>query len=90
MAKVVCVLYQDRSTVPTSYPRHGIPPRHLSRRPDPAHPHDIDFVPGAARERVRRTGPAPLPGAAGHTLVVTADKDGADSVFDRELADATS
>ena len=29
-----------------------------------------------------------LPGGAGHTLVVTSDKDGPDSVFDRELADA--
>jgi formate dehydrogenase len=91
MAKVVCVLYQDPvDGYPTTYPRDGIPA--LDTYPDgqtlPT-PHAIDFVPGALLGSV--TGELGLRRyleAAGHTLVVTADKDGADSVFDRELADA--
>jgi formate dehydrogenase len=91
MAKIVCVLYPDPvDGYPGSYPRDGLPA--LDTYPDgqtlPT-PHDIDFVPGALLGSV--TGELGLRRyleAAGHTLVVTADKDGDNSVFDRELADA--
>ena len=91
MAKVVCVLYKDPvDGYPTSYPRDGIPA--LDTYPDgqtlPT-PHDIDFVPGALLGSVSgELGLRRYLEGAGHTLVVTDDKDGADSVFDRELADA--
>jgi formate dehydrogenase len=91
MAKVVCVLYKDPvDGYPATYPRDGIPA--LDTYPDgqtlPT-PHDIDFVPGALLGSVSgELGLRRYLEAAGHTLVVTDDKDGADSVFDRELADA--
>jgi formate dehydrogenase len=91
MAKIVCVLYQDPvDGYPTSYPRDGIPG--LATYPDgqtlPT-PHDIDFVPGALLGSVSgELGLRKYLEEAGHTFVVTDDKDGADSVFDRELADA--
>jgi formate dehydrogenase len=91
MAKIVCVLYQDPvDGYPTTYPRDGIPA--LDTYPDgqtlPT-PHDIDFVPGALLGSVSgELGLRRYLEDAGHTLVVTDDKDGADSVFDRELADA--
>jgi formate dehydrogenase len=91
MAKIVCVLYQDPvDGYPSHYPRDGIPA--LDTYPDgqtlPT-PHDIDFAPGALLGSVSgELGLRRYLEAAGHTLVVTDDKDGADSVFDRELADA--
>jgi formate dehydrogenase len=91
MAKIVCVLYQDPvDGYPTTYPRDGIPA--LDTYPDgqtlPT-PHDIDFVPGALLGSVSgELGLRRYLEDGGHTLVVTDDKDGADSVFDRELADA--
>jgi len=91
MAKIVCVLYQDPvDGYPSSYPRDGLPA--LTSYPDgqtlPT-PHDIDFTPGALLGSVSgELGLRRYLEDAGHTLVVTADKDGADSVFDRELADA--
>ena len=62
----------------------------LSRRPDAAHAEGDRLPAGrAARQRLRRTRPARSSSKSqGHTLVVTSDKDGADSGFDRELADA--
>jgi formate dehydrogenase len=91
MAKIVCVLYQDPvDGYPKSYPRDGLPA--LDTYPDgqtlPT-PHDIDFVPGALLGSVSgELGLRRYLEEAGHTLVVTADKDGDNSVFDRELADA--
>jgi len=91
MAKVVCVLYQDPvDGYPDSYPRDSIPT--LATYPDgqtlPT-PHDIDFVPGALLGSVSgELGLRRFLEDAGHTFVVTDDKDGADSVFDRELVDA--
>jgi formate dehydrogenase len=91
MAKIVCVLYQDPvDGYPSTYPRDGLP--HLDTYPDgqtlPT-PHDIDFVPGALLGSVSgELGLRRYLEAAGHSLVVTDDKDGADSVFDRELTDA--
>ncbi|MGH6623693.1 MAG: NAD-dependent formate dehydrogenase [Burkholderiaceae bacterium] len=91
MAKVVCVLYDDPvSGYPRSYARDGIP--RLERYPDgqtlPT-PHAIDFAPGDLLGSVSgELGLRKFLEGAGHTLAVTSDKDGADSAFDRELADA--
>ena len=91
MAKVVCVLYPDPvEGQPRSYPRDGIPA--LASYPDgqsmPS-PHAVDFEPGTLLGSVSgELGLRPYLEGAGHTLVVTSDKDGDDSVLDRELVDA--
>jgi len=91
MAKILCVLYDDPvDGYPTSYARDGLPS--LARYPDgqtlPT-PKAIDFQPGALLGSVSgELGLRKFLEDQGHTLVVTSDKDGADSVFDRELADA--
>src|SRR5208283_1077064 len=52
-------------------------------------PHAIDFVPGQLLGSVSgELGLRKFLEDAGHTLVVTSDKDRTDSVFDRELVDA--
>jgi formate dehydrogenase len=91
MAKILCVLYDDpEDGYPTSGARDDLP--RLERYPDgqtlPT-PRAIDFTPGALLGSV--TGALGLRAwleAEGHELVVTSDKDGSDSEFDRELADA--
>src|SRR6476659_806092 len=91
MAKFLCVLYDDPiGGMPSSYPRDGLP--QLTRYPDgqtlPT-PHGIDFNPGELLGCVSgELGLRAYLEGAGHTLVVTSDKDGTDSTFDRELADA--
>lgn len=91
MAKVLCVLYDDPvDGYPASYPRDGIPqvtsyPGGQSA-PTPA---AVDFTPGQLLGSVSgELGLRPFLEAAGHTLVVTSDKDGPGSVFERELPDA--
>ena len=90
MAKIVCVLYDDPvDGYPTSYARDDIPT--LERYPDgqtmPS-PQGIDFTPGQLLGSVSgELGLRPFLEERGHTLVVTSDKDGADSVLDRELVD---
>src|SRR5258708_7605905 len=79
MAKVVCVLYEDPVTgYPTSYARAEIPS--LSTYPDgqtlPT-PEGIDFKPGTLLGSVSgELGLRNFLERAGHTLVVTSDKDG--------------
>jgi len=91
MAKILCVLYDDPvDGYPTSYARDGLPS--LARYPDgqtlPT-PKAIDFQPGALLGSVSgELGLRKFLEDEGHALVVTSDKDGADSVFDRELANA--
>jgi formate dehydrogenase len=91
MAKVLCVLYDDPvDGYPTSYARDEIPK--LERYPDgqmlPT-PKGIDFTPGQLLGSVSgELGLRQFLESQGHTLVVTADKDGANSTFDRELTDA--
>jgi formate dehydrogenase len=91
MAKVLCVLYDDPvDGYPDRYPRDGLPT--LSGYPDgqtlPT-PSAIDFTPGTLLGSVSgELGLRRFLESAGHTLVVTSDKDGADSEFDRELEDA--
>lgn len=91
MAKVLCVLYDDPvDGLPKSYARDGIPK--LDRYPGgqtlPT-PKAIDFKPGELLGSVSgELGLRKFLEAAGHTLVVTSDKDGPNSVFERELPDA--
>ncbi|MEP6982583.1 MAG: NAD-dependent formate dehydrogenase, partial [Sphingomicrobium sp.] len=91
MAKVLCVLYDDPiDGMPDSYPRHGLP--RIERYPDgqslPS-PKAIDFQPGELLGCVSgELGLRNYLESNGHTLVVTSDKDGPDSVFERELVDA--
>ncbi|MDX8482098.1 NAD-dependent formate dehydrogenase [Mesorhizobium sp. VK24D] len=91
MAKVVCVLYDDPvDGYPTTYARGGLPK--LKRYPGgqtlPA-PKAIDFQPGALLGSVSgELGLRKFLESNGHSLVVTSDKDGPDSVFERELLDA--
>ena len=89
--KILCVLYDDPiDGYPTSYPRDDLPK--IDRYPDgqtlPT-PRTIDFQPGALLGSVSgELGLRQFLESAGHELVVTSDKDGADSEFDRELIDA--
>jgi formate dehydrogenase len=91
MAKIVCVLYDD--------PVDGYPPpavrddlpviaRYPNGQTAPS-PSAIDFVPGALLGCVSgELGLRRFLEAAGHTLVVTSDKEAPDSALDRELVDA--
>jgi len=91
VAKIVCVLYEDPvDGYPSSYARDDIPT--LERYPDgqtlPT-PRGVDFDPGELLGSVSgELGLRRFLEDQGHTLVVTSDKDGADSVFERELGDA--
>lgn len=91
MAKVVCVLYDDPvDGYPTAYARDDLPK--MERYPDgqtlPT-PKAIDFRPGTLLGSVSgELGLRKYLEANGHTLIVTSDKDGPDSVFERELVDA--
>ena len=91
MAKIVCVLYDDPvDGYPSSYARDDIPT--LERYPDgqtlPT-PQGIDFNPGQLLGSVSgELGLRRFLEDLGHILVVTSDKDGPDSEFERELVDA--
>ena len=91
MAKIVCVLYDDPlDGYPSSYARDDIPT--LERYPDgqtlPT-PRGLDFNPGELLGSVSgELGLRRFLEGQGHTLIVTSDKDGAESVFERELVDA--
>jgi len=91
MAKVLCVLYDDPVTgYPKSYARDDIPKitGYPGGQTAPT-PHAIDFTPGQLLGSVSgELGLRKFLESAGHTFVVTSDKDGAESVFDRELPDA--
>ena len=91
MAKVLCVLYDDPiDGMPGTYPRDGLP--HIERYPDGQRlptPSAIDFQPGELLGCVSgELGLRKFLESNGHTFVVTSDKDGPDSVFERELVDA--
>jgi formate dehydrogenase len=91
MAKVVCVLYDDPvDGYPPQYARDGIP--RIERYPDgqtTPTPAAISFEPGELLGSVSgELGLRSFLEGGGHELVVTSDKDGAGSAFERELADA--
>ena len=91
MSKVVCVLYDDPvDGYPKFYARDGIPK--LDHYPDgqtlPT-PKAIDFKPGALLGSVSgELGLRKFLESNGHKFVVTWDKDGPNSVFEKELVDA--
>jgi formate dehydrogenase len=91
MSKVVCVLYPDPvGGQPTVYPRDEIPviDGYPGGQTLPT-PHAVDFTPGELLGSVSgELGLRHFLESQGHSLVVTADKDGPDSTFERELLDA--
>jgi formate dehydrogenase len=91
MARVLCVLYDDPvSGHPKSYARDGIPKveRYPGGQATPT-PKQIDFKPGELLGSVSgELGLRKFLERLGHTFVVTSDKDGENSVFERELPDA--
>jgi len=91
MAKVICVLYDDPvGGYPKSYARDDLPKleRYRDGQTLPT-PEKIDFKPGELLGSVSgELGLRKFLEARGHTLVVTSDKDGPDSVFERELPGA--
>jgi len=90
-AKIVLALYDDPvDGYPKKYPRDTIPT--LEKYPDgqtlPT-PQAIDFTPGDLLGSVSgELGLRKFLEDRGHTLVVTSDKDGKDSVVEKELKDA--
>ena len=89
--KVLCVLYEDPiEGYPPNYARDGIPtlPSYPDGQSLPS-PTSIDFTPGDLLGSVSGTlGLKQFLNNKGHNLVVTSDKDGADSTFEKELPDA--
>src|SRR5256885_12173446 len=91
MAKVLCVLYDDPvAGYPNSYPRSDIPEiAHYPGGQSLPTPKRIDFKPGTLLGCVSgELGLRPFVESLGHPLVVTSDKDGPKSAFERELPDA--
>ncbi|BAQ15560.1 NAD-dependent formate dehydrogenase [Methyloceanibacter caenitepidi] len=91
MAKVLCVLYDDPiDGFPPKYARDSIP--HIAGYADgqtAPTPDAIDFTPGELLGSVSgELGLREFLESNGHELVVTSDKDGADSTFEKELVDA--
>jgi len=91
MAKIVCVLYDDPvDGYPKTYARDGLPKleRYADGQTLPT-PSAIDFTPGELLGSVSgELGLRKYLEGLGHELVVTSDKEGANSVFDQHLADA--
>jgi formate dehydrogenase len=91
MAKVLLVLYDDPvEGYPKSYPRSELP--EIEQYPGGQSlptPKRIDFNPGSLLGSVSgELGLRKFVESQGHTLVVTSDKDGPNSAFERELVDA--
>jgi formate dehydrogenase len=91
MPKILCVLYDDPAEgYPPAYARSDIPKidRYPGGQTTPT-PEEIDFRPGELLGCVSgELGLRTFLEGREHTLVVTSDKDGPDSVFERELTDA--
>ena len=91
MAKIVCVLYDDPvDGYPPKYARDDVPQLdHYPGGQTVPSPKAIDFTPGELLGSVSgELGLRKYLEGLGHTLVVTSDKDGPDSVLERELVDA--
>ena len=91
MATVLCVLYDDPvDGYPPAYARDEIPA--IERYPDgqtTSTPERVDFTPGELLGSVSgELGLRAFLEERGHRLVVTPDKDAADSAFERELTEA--
>src|SRR2546426_11899268 len=91
MANILCVLYDDPvEGHPTLYARDDIPriERYYDGTTTPS-AERIDFEPGELLGSVSgELGLRRFLEERGHTFVVTSDKDGPDSVFERELPGA--
>jgi formate dehydrogenase len=91
MANVLCVLYEDPvDGYPPSYARDEVPAieRYHDGQSAPT-PESIGFKPGDLLGSVSgELGLREFLEGRGHRLVVTSDKDGPDSVFERELPEA--
>ncbi|SNB73172.1 formate dehydrogenase [Arboricoccus pini] len=91
MAKVLCVLYADPvDGQPKTYARDDLPKiDHYPGGQTLPTPKAIDFQPGALLGSVSgELGLRSFLEKAGHELVVTSDKEGPNSVFEKELVDA--
>ena len=91
MAKVLAVLYDDPvDGYPPKYARDDVPKiDHYPGGQTTPTPSKIDFKPGELLGSVSgELGLRKFLEDAGHTLVVTSDKDGPNSVFEKELPDA--
>jgi formate dehydrogenase len=91
MATVLCVLYDDPvDGYPPDYPRDEIPK--IEKYPDgqtTPTPESIDFTPGELLGCVSgELGLRKFLETEGHALIVTSDKDGPDSEFERRLPEA--
>ena len=88
MAKILCVLYDDPvSGYPPEYAREEIPKieGYHDGQTTPT-PEAIDFTPGELLGSVSgELGLRSFLERRGHDLIVTADKDGPDSIFEQEL-----
>lgn len=91
MAKILCVLYPDpESGYPPKYARDSIPEitSYANGQTAPT-PHDLGFTPGALVGCVSgELGLRAYLEGLGHELIVTSDKDGANSEFEKHLPDA--
>ncbi|MGI8704073.1 MAG: NAD-dependent formate dehydrogenase [Candidatus Limnocylindrales bacterium] len=91
MAKVLCVLYDDPvDGYPPPYALDAVPTidRYPGGQTTPT-PERVDFQPGELLGSVSgELGLRRFLEGGGHTFVVTSDKEGPDSTFDGELADA--
>jgi formate dehydrogenase len=91
MAKILCVLYDDPvSGYPPEYARDEIPKidSYPGGQTAPS-PEALDFTPGALLGSISgELGLRSFLEDRGHELLVTSDKDGPDSVFERELPSA--
>lgn len=91
MAKILCVLYDDPIN---GYPAHFI----RDHLPDIGHypdgqtlptPKQVNFTPGQLLGCVSGAlGLRPFLEEQGHTFIVTSDKEGVNSIFEKELVDA--
>ena len=91
MAKILCVLYEDPvDGYPKAYARDEIPKvqSYPGGQTAPT-PKQIDFKPGQLLGSVSgELGLRKFLEGLGHTFIVSSDKDGPNSVFERELPDA--
>jgi formate dehydrogenase len=91
MAKIICVLYDDPvDGYPPAYGRDGVPAigKYHDGQTTPS-PEAIDFTPGELLGSVSgELGLRRFLEERGHELIVTSDKEGPDSEFERELPDA--
>jgi formate dehydrogenase len=91
MANIICVLYDDPvDGYPPAYARDAVPT--IEQYHDGQHapaPEQIDFTPGELLGCVSgELGLRRFVEQRGHRLIVTSDKEGPDSVLERELSEA--